>query len=183
MTNSGRSSVSNKLPSREQALKLLEENYCPPNVVLHCKAVANLAVKTAKAFQRKGFLVDVELVEIGALLHDLGRSKTHSVDHVIAGVEIAQDKELPEPVVNIIRSHIGGGITSEEACKLGWPKGNYMPTTLEEKIVSYADKLVETSNRKVPIEMTIRKLKEEKLEAAADRVRKLHDEVSKIVEN
>jgi uncharacterized protein len=175
--------VSKKLPSREQALKLLKENHCPSKVVLHCKAVAYLAVKTAKACQRKGFNVNVDLVEIGALLHDLGRSKTHSVDHVIAGVELAKTAKLPDSVINIIKSHIGGGITKEEADKLGWPKGNYMPITLEEKIVSYADKLVETSNCIVPIEITIKKLNEENLEAVADRVRKIHDEVSQIVES
>jgi uncharacterized protein len=139
-------------------------------------------VETAKICQKKGMKVDLELVEAGALLHDLGRSKTHSVNHAIVGAEIAKKAGLPEPVINIIKRHVGGGITNAEAKELGWPQDNYIPLTLEEKIVSYADKLVETSKR-VPIEMTINKLKEEKLETAAIKVRQLHDEIREIVED
>jgi uncharacterized protein len=172
--------VSSKLPSRGQALTLLLQNHCSPNVIAHCKAVAKLSVETARICQKKGLKVDLDLVEAGALLHDLGRSKTHSVNHAIVGAEIAKKAGLPEPVINIIKRHVGGGITNAEAKELGWPEDNYVPMTLEEKIVSYADKLVETSER-VPIEMTIKKLREEKLETAAIRVRELHDEIEQIV--
>jgi uncharacterized protein len=172
--------VSNKLPSREQALQLLRDNHCPTNVIAHCKAVAKVALETARECQKKGFKVDSELVEIGALLHDIGRSKTHSVNHAVVGAQIAKTQGLPEPVVAIIERHVGGGITDAEAKALGWPKSDYIPETLEEKIVSYADKIVETSER-VPIELTINKLREEKLDAAADRVQKLNDEITKMV--
>jgi uncharacterized protein len=172
--------VNNQLPSREQALKLLHENHCPPKVLAHCKAVAKLSVETAQACQKKGLKVDVNLVEAGALLHDLGRSKTHSVDHVVAGAEIARAEGLPNSVIAIIERHVGGGITAAEAREMGWPKGNYVPVTLEEKIVSYADKLVETSER-VPIELTVNRLREQKLNEAADRVQKIHDEIAQII--
>jgi GTP cyclohydrolase I len=52
--------------------------------------------------------------------------------------------------------------------------------TLEEKIVSYADKLVETHER-VPIELTVNRLREEKLNEAADRVQKIYDEITQII--
>jgi uncharacterized protein len=173
--------VSSKLPSREQALKLLRENHCAPQVIAHCESVAKLAVKTAQICKKKGLKVNVELVEIGAILHDLGRSKTHSVNHVVAGAEIAKLQGLPKPVIAIIERHLGGGITDVEAKKLEWPEGNYFPVTLEEKIVSYADKLIETSER-VPIELTINRLREEKLDTAAERVRKIYDEITKLVD-
>lgn len=172
--------MSKLLPTREQALQLLHENHCSANVIAHCEAVAKLSKETAEICQKKGWVVNVELVEIGALLHDLGRSKTHSVHHVVEGVEIAKKAGLPEQVIAIIKRHVGGGITSAEAIELGWPKDNYVPVTLEEKIVSYADKLVETSER-IPIEMTVNRLREEKLDAAADRVQKIHDEIAQIV--
>ena len=172
--------MSSKLPSREQALQLLQQSNCSPRVIVHCKAVAKLSLETAKICQKKGLKVNLELVEIGALLHDLGRSKTHSVNHAVVGAEIAKNAGLPEPVLNIIKRHVGGGISNTEAKGLGWPEDNYVPTSLEEKIVSYADKLVETSKR-IPIEDTINKLKEEKLETAAIKVRELHDEIKAIV--
>ena len=171
--------MSNKLPSREQAIKFLEDNHCPAKVKTHCKSVSKLAVETAKKIQKKGFEVDVDLVEIGALLHDIGRSRTHSVNHVVAGAEIAKASGLPESVIGIIKRHVGGGITQTEARKLGWPKDNYMPGTIEEKIVSYADKLVDIS-KQVPIEDTINKLQEKNLVASAERVRKIHDEISNL---
>jgi uncharacterized protein len=170
----------NKLPTREQALQLLRDSGCSANVTLHCKSVAKLAKETAVALQKKGLSVNVDLVEIGALLHDLGRSKTHTVNHVIAGAEIARKAGLPEPVLAIVKCHIGGGLTTAEALELGWPKDNYIPITLEEKIVSYADKLVETSER-VPIELTVKRLREEKLPDAAERVQKLHNEITQLL--
>jgi len=107
------------------------------------EAVSKLAVEIAEKCRKKGYDVNLELVEIGALLHDIGRAKTHTVHHAITGAEIARSLDLPEPVISIIKRHVGGGITQKEAKKLGWPKDIYTPQTLEEKIVSYADKLIE----------------------------------------
>jgi uncharacterized protein len=172
--------VSEKLPSREQALKLLHESKCSVKVIKHCRAVTKLALEIAEACREKGLNIDLELVEIGALLHDVGRSKTHTVNHAVVGVEIAKSAGLPEPVISIIKTHVGGGITVSDAEKLGWPKDVYVPITLEEKIVSYADKLIEGSKR-VPIEITIKKLSKELKGDAAERVRKLHEEITGLV--
>ena len=172
--------MSEKLPSREQALQLLRESQCSVKVIKHCKAVAKLALETAETCKEKGLNVDLQLVEIGALLHDIGRSKTHTVHHAIVGAEISEAAGLPEPVISIIKRHVGGGITTSEAEKLGWPRDVYVPTTLEEKIVSYADKLVENSKR-VPIEIAIEKLAKERKHDAAERVRKLHEEIAEII--
>ena len=172
--------MSEKLPSREQALKLLHESKCSVKVIKHCRAVTKLALEIAEACREKGLNIDLELVEIGALLHDVGRSKTHTVNHAVVGVEIAKSAGLPEPVISIIKTHVGGGITVSDAEKLGWPKDVYVPITLEEKIVSYADKLIEGSKR-VPIEITIEKLSRELKGDAAERVRKLHEEITGLV--
>ena len=172
--------MSNQLPTREQAIALLRANHCSPNVMAHCKAVAKLAVETAKTLKERGFNVNINLVEVGALLHDIGRSKTQSVNHVIAGAEIAQKAGMPESVVAIIKRHVGGGITTAEAKELGWPDGKYLPVTLEEKIVSYADKLVETSDERIPIEETITKFQARGLKASAERVKKIHDEIAQM---
>jgi len=170
--------VSKTLPSRERALQLLVENGCSTNVVNHCQAVARLALQTAETLKKKGLKVDLELVEISALLHDIGRSKTHSVDHAISGAEIAKQSGLPKSVVSVIKRHIGGGITAKEAKALGWPNDDvYIPLTLEEKVVSYADKLIEKGKR-VPVELAIEQLCKESKPEAAERVRKLHEEIT-----
>jgi uncharacterized protein len=172
--------VSEKLPSRGQALLLLRESQCSLKVIKHCRAVAKLALETAEVCRQRGLDVDVELVEIGALLHDIGRSKTHTVHHAVVGAEILETAGLPEPVISIIKRHVGGGITISEAEKLGWPKDVYVPVTLEEKIVSYADKLIKNSKR-VPIEITIGELAKEHRHEAARRVLKLYKEIAELI--
>jgi uncharacterized protein len=172
--------VSEKLPSREQALQLLFKNGCSAKVINHCKAVAKLALETANSLKAKGFKIDLEIVEAGALLHDIGRSKTHTVHHAVVGAEIAAAAGLPDSVVSIIKRHVGGGITSSEAEKLGWPEDIYVPISLEEKTVSYADKLIENSKR-APIAVTIEKLSGELKPAAAERVRMLYEEITGLI--
>jgi uncharacterized protein len=168
-----------ELPSPEEAFKILKEAGCSIDVIKHCEAVARLAVQIAEKCLSNGVAVNVQLVHIGAILHDIGRSKTHKVHHAIVGAEMARSLGLPEEVVSIIERHVGGGITSDEAIKLGWPNKNYVPETIEEKIVSYADKLIEGS-KIVPIEETIERFRKE---LGADhpsikRIMNLHQEIS-----
>lgn len=171
--------MSERLPTRKQALQFLRKSGCKENVVRHCEAVAQLATEIAEACHENGLDVDLELVQAGALLHDIGRSKTHSVHHAVIGAEIAKTFGLPEPIVSIIERHVGGGITAREARKLGWPRGVYTPQTLEEKIVSYADKLIEGS-RRVPIEKTLDIFSQE-FPSAVERIQKLHEEMLTLV--
>jgi uncharacterized protein len=172
--------VNSGLPNREQALGLLRKYKCSPQVISHCVAVADLAVETANKLEGKGFKINTELVEVGALLHDLGRSKTHTINHAIAGAQIAQSIGLPEKVIRIIKRHVGAGITTEEAQVLGWPKDIYAPQTLEEKIVSFSDKLIDKS-RRMPIETEIERLQIKNKHQAAERVRKLNDEITSLL--
>lgn len=172
--------VSDKLPTRQQALAFLRQTGCPDNVIRHMEAVSKLAVEIAETCREKGYDINIKLVEIGALLHDIGRAKTHTVHHAITGAEIARSLDLPEPVISIIKRHVGGGITQKEAKKLGWPKDMYTPQTLEEKIVSYADKLIEGS-RRVPISKTIEELSQELPPPAIERMLRLHEEMRALI--
>ena len=172
--------MSEKLPTREQALRILSQSGCPTNVVKHCETVADLAVEIGEVCRGRGLHVNLDLVEVGALLHDIGRSKTHSVHHAVVGARIAKSYGLPKQVLDIIQRHVGGGITAREAKRLGWPKGVYTPQTLEEKIVSYADKLIEGS-RRVPIEKTIASFSQELPSSAVERVWRLHEEMIALI--
>ena len=112
---------------------------CSPDVVAHCRTVSRTALAIAG---RMKVSVDHELIRQGGLFHDIGRSRTHGLEHAIAGVEIAKSLGFPDALVQIIERHIGAGITAEEAERLGLPKKDYLPLTAEEKIVSYADNLI-----------------------------------------
>ena len=172
--------MSEKLPSREQAIEFLAKNKCSPRVIRHCEAVADLAVHMAENCKKKGLKVDIRLIEIGALLHDVGRSQTQTVNHAIVGANIAESAGFPSPLVSIIKTHVGAGITPKEAQSLGWPNDTYMPLTLEQKIVCYADKLIEGS-RRMSIQLAIDKLCWEKRTDAAERVKKLHEEMTQLI--
>ena len=133
-------------------IELLKKENTPENVIQHCKAVCKKAMKIAANFDD----ADVELIRKGALLHDIGRSRTHGIRHAIVGAEITHGYGCPPEVTNIIERHIGAGITAEEAVKLGLPAKSYVPQTLEEKIVAHADNLI-SGTEEVDIDFVIAK--------------------------
>ncbi len=135
---------------------LLIQAGCSRDVVRHCVKVSNLAADIARRVQLP---VDHDLVRKGGLFHDIGRSRTHGIDHAIAGVEIARKLGFSGPLIHIIERHIGAGITADEAVKLGLPKQDYLPLAAEEKIVSYADNLI-SGTREMPFYEALDRFKE-----------------------
>jgi uncharacterized protein len=170
-----------KLPEKAEALTLLRKVGCPQNVIDHCLSVAALAVEVAEACAKRGAAVNIQLVETGALLHDIGRSKTHGVEHGVIGGQMAVEMGLPNEIARIIERHVGAGITLEEAIRLGLPPRDYTPQTLEEKIVCYADKKIDDGKR-VSLEETIKKFAEELGEdhPAIKRLKALNEEIIKL---
>ncbi len=132
----------------KDAIALLVNSGCSPDVIEHCKTVAEyarqIAINIRKSAGKTGQSIDIDMdaVYLGGLLHDIGRSKTHGIGHAVAGAAIAAENGLDDKLVNIIERHIGAGIPKEEAVGLGLPKKDYMPLTIEEKIVAHADNLV-----------------------------------------
>lgn len=135
------------MTTRAKAIKLLEESGCAPNVIEHCKEVASLAIEIAEKAKAAGQNVNLELVEAGALLHDLGRCRTHGISHAVEGFRLATSKGIEPEVAEIIKRHIGAGISREEAKELGLPEDDYFPRSLEEKIVAHADNLIKGTKR------------------------------------
>ena len=153
---------------------MLRKENTPENVIEHCKAVCRKAMEIAANFDN----ADTDLIRKGALLHDIGRSRTHGITHAIEGVEIARKYGYPDEVLNIIERHIGAGITPEEAEKLGLPKKSYVPQTLEEKIVAHADNLI-SGTKEVDIDFVIEKWKRtiEDSDDNIERLIELHSEL------
>ncbi|ENN95716.1 metal dependent phosphohydrolase, partial [Methanocaldococcus villosus KIN24-T80] len=102
--------------------------------------------------------VDLNLVKIGGLLHDIGRSKTHGIDHGVVGANILRSYGFDERIALIAERHIGAGITKEEAIALGLPAKDYVPISLEEKIVAHADNLIFETER-VEIDRVVEKFR------------------------
>ena len=115
-----------------------------PSVISHIEKVTEKALEIRKKLKNKGYKVDLDLLETGSYLHDIGRSVTFDVRHGFESSRIAKELSFSEPVIRLVERHVGAGINAEEAEKLGLPRRNFIPQTLEEKILSYADKFLET---------------------------------------
>jgi len=164
-----------KYPNRDECLDILKQTGCSEDVIKHCLVVTDIALAIANKITE----VDIGLVEAGGLLHDIGRSRTHEIGHAFSGADLARELSLPEELTLIIEKHIAAGIPPETASELGLPPRDYIPGSLEEKIVAHADNLVEGHTR-VDIERSIDILKGRGLDEAAERVLKLHQELSEL---
>ena len=133
-------------------IEILKKEKTPQNVINHSIAVYHKALEIAENFPN----ADKDLIKKGALLHDIGRSRTHSIEHAIEGYKIAYNYGYSEDVLNIIERHIGAGITKEEASKLGIFEKSYVPQTIEEKIVAHADNLI-SGTQEVNVDFVIKK--------------------------
>ena len=150
-------------------IELLRKENTPENVIEHSVAVCKKAMEIAANFDE----ADKDLIRKGALLHDIGRSRTHGITHAIEGVRIAEKYGYSPDVLNIIERHIGAGITESEAEKLGLPVKSYLPETLEEKIVAHADNLI-SGSEEVDIDFVIAKWKR--------RIEDSHDNIERLIE-
>lgn len=154
-------------------VKILESLNCPKHLIEHSKAVCKKALDLSSNFD-----VDIELVKTGALLHDIGRCKTNSIDHGIVGALILNNLGFNLKVSNIALRHIGAGIPKKEAQMMGLPPKNYIPITLEEKIVAHADNLIHGS-KEVNLDFVIKKWTEKlgNHHPSIPRIIKLHNEI------
>ena len=146
---------------------MLRKENTPENVIEHSVAVCKKAMEIAANFDN----ADKDLIRKGALLHDIGRSRTHGISHAIEGVKIAEKYGYGQDVLNIIERHIGAGITEEEAEKLGLPVKSYLPETIEEKIVAHADNLI-SGSEEVDMDFVIEKWKR-RIEDSEDNIERL----------
>ena len=163
------------IPNEDTCLSFLKQVGCSDSVIKHCIVVKDLAVKIA------GYTdADVDLVCAGALLHDIGRSQSHDIDHAVKGAEIARDLGVSDEVISIIERHIGAGLSPEDAVRFHLPKKDYRPQTLEEKIVCHADNLIGDVTRR-PIEVKVEKVLRKHNKNYALKLIRLHKELSDLL--
>jgi ribonuclease Y len=118
------------------------------NILLHSKEVAHLAGIIAAELK-----ADVDLAKRGALMHDIGKALTHTMDgtHTALGVEAARKYNEPERVIHAIEAH----------------HNDVMPETVEAVIVQVADALsaARPGARREPLETHVKRM--QKLEEIA----------------
>ncbi len=149
------------LPNEKELLNL-HKKYSNNNqffeiVWKHCNIVKDIALQIADRLEAKGIKVDRELLKIGALVHDIGAylcfDKNQKlikpyIQHGILGEQILRENDFPEELTRFSSHHTGVGITKQdiERQNLPLPKQDFIPETLEEEIVAYADKFHSKTN-------------------------------------
>ena len=141
-----------------QAIKLLEKYYLPHTKAyrilrLHSELVAEMAVSIAQRLtsRNNGQTIDIDFVAQAALLHDIGICGVHAptlgcfgnqpyLRHGLIGGRILRQEGLPRHA-KVCENHIGVGLTAHEIMtqQLPLPQRDFIPQTLEEQIITYAD--------------------------------------------
>ena len=129
-----------KYTIQEADVDLLRNAGVSEDDIAHSIKVAEKALEIAYRTNKD---LDFEFVGRGALFHDLGKAKTHEIEHGKIGAEMGKAMGLPEGINAIMEKHIRGGLTDEEAIELNLPVKDYTLKTLEERIIIYADRLVD----------------------------------------
>ena len=130
----------NILPDRNFAIDLLKKLRIDHSIRRHSVKVADKALEIANKITKAK--VDMNLIEIGAILHDIGRIETHGFNHALTGGKILRQRAFSEKLARICETHILGGLDKEDAKEFSLPEKDYLPITLEEKIICLADKLI-----------------------------------------
>ncbi|NCA77998.1 MAG: HD domain-containing protein [Alphaproteobacteria bacterium] len=94
--------MDSKRLSREECLHILAQQGTPDHVIRHCLCVEKVAVVLARALNNHGLHLDVELVQVGGLLHDMCRVQP---EHWNKGADLLEEMGLPEEA-HIVRHHM-----------------------------------------------------------------------------
>ncbi len=121
-------------------IDLLHNAGVPEDDIAHSVKVAEKALEIAYRTNKD---LDFEFIGRGALFHDLGKAKTHAIEHGKIGAEMGKSLGLPDRITDVMEKHIRGGLSSEEAIELNLPVKDYELHSLEERIIIYADRLVD----------------------------------------
>ena len=119
------------VPSRKECMELLKKYNVPDNIIKHSVFVSKIAVHIAKELKRAKKDIDIDLVEAGALLHDIAKYRSILENNEYLHGDMAENilvKEGYPEVGRVAKMH-----RLDRAKEL---------KTWEEKVVYYADKRV-----------------------------------------
>ncbi|MCK5773294.1 MAG: HDIG domain-containing protein, partial [Thermoplasmata archaeon] len=166
-----------EVPDPDECLEILSSAGCSTVVIKHSRVVYDLGMEMVRRSEKASGSavkdIDIARLSAGLLLHDLGRSRTHSIRHAVIGAELAEMIGLHPGVVAMIRNHVGGGLPAAEAIELGLPEVDLIPLTWEEKLVSHADTLVGNLRRR-SLDRAVQRLEKEGADKGVKRIIALH---------
>lgn len=95
------------VPSREDCLRFLERIDMPPHIRRHSLLVAEVALFLGRLLNRDGSSLNLQVVQAGALLHDVGKMKSLATgeDHAVLGARML-DGAVHPAVAKVVGEHI-----------------------------------------------------------------------------
>ena len=128
--------------SQGEAMNLMAEYGRGAAWIKHCFAVADTAARVGSVLGVHR-AIDHGFLWSAALLHDIGRCVTHDpIRHGIAGYDLLMRLGY-EPEAHVCASHILFGLDACEAARFGMPARDFVPRTVEERLVPLVDFLIE----------------------------------------
>lgn len=119
-------------------------------LIIHSQSVARKALQIVSLHPELN--LDREFIEEAAMLHDIGIIKTDApgikcfgtepyICHGILGAEMLRPEGLPRHA-RVCERHTGAGLSLNEIVSqnLPLPHQDFLPETLEEQVICYADK-------------------------------------------
>lgn len=147
-----------------------EDNELKRILLTHSRMVADRALLIAR--RHPELHLDEDFLEKAAMLHDIGVFKTDApgiqcfgtepyIRHGIIGAELLRQEGLPE-FARVCERHTGTGITAQQIIErnLPLPVQDFIPETMEEQVICYADKFYSKSHleRERTVEQTAKSL-------------------------
>ena len=128
---------------------------CRGIFIQHSRQVADKALAIAQECKLD---IPLETVETAAMLHDIGifltnapdidcHGSEHYIRHGILGAELLRKEGFDEEIARVAERHTGAGLTIDDIDRqqLPLPRKDYMPETMLEKLICYADKFFSKS--------------------------------------
>ena len=161
----------------KELLKKYSSNNKDYQIILsHSEKVKEIALRIAKNLKVQ---TDKDFIINASLLHDIGRfncpPNKNSLFHGIKGSKIMNKEGFPK-IAKVCERHLGAGIDKEQAKRLGLPIKDYLPKTIEEKIITFADNLI-SGNKEIPFADVIKRFKKEYTKKDVKRLMLLKKEI------
>lgn len=110
------------VPDRARAQEILDAKALPRGVVVHAAGVSRVAAEAARLASHAGIPIDVRLVEIAALLHDIDKLETQDDTDQHGLVGAAELDRLGHPeLAPPVASHPVSCLLDEARFPRGWP--------------------------------------------------------------
>lgn len=142
-------------------------------LITHNILVTKRALDIATALQQRQqqFELDLNFIYEAAMLHDIGILRCNAPEifctghapyicHGIIGREILESAGLPRHAL-VCERHTGAGLSRENVIqqKLPLPLRDYLPVSLEEKIICLADRFYTKTPAELFLEKSVRQIR------------------------